>query len=101
VPSAAFSQELKTWKQENDASSSPHRSLPTVTPHSKRTEYREYSPTVYSTKVLWASGHMRTNANPSTYSSIALIRVQDTDLKTGYLCCSGRLEVTINQKTTL
>jgi hypothetical protein len=36
-----------------------------------------------------------------TYSSIALIRVQDTDLKTGSLCCSGRLEVTINEKTTL
>jgi hypothetical protein len=36
-----------------------------------------------------------------TYSSIALIRIQDTDLKTGYLCCSGSLEVTINEKTTL
>jgi hypothetical protein len=35
------------------------------------------------------------------YSSIALIRVQDTDLKRGYLCCSGSLEITINEKTTL
>src|ERR1700738_3599376 len=27
-----------------------------------------------------------------TYPSIALIRLQNTDLKTGYLCCSGSLE---------